>query len=172
MSTPAASSNLPHVVQPNAAAFAERLSAVATAYQHNEGACIIFWGGSRVAHQQTLPAIMERTTDTIHQFTLGNLLGERRMQTQSALRKAFDHAAEEDALLFFEAADVIFTWSHDDSPHQTNEAMPSTAEYFFQRVTAFTGPVVLALDDATPLAALDDPSPVVMVVAFDNTDAR
>jgi hypothetical protein len=65
------------------------------------------------------------------------------MQTQNELRKAFDHAAEEEALLYFDRADPLFTHRHPDAPDA--DTAPTTLEYVFDRVGAFDGIVVLGL---------------------------
>lgn len=107
---------------------------------------ILFHGGTREDRQQALATLTRHTTANVHQFRVPSLLAEQRMQTQNALRKAFDHAAEESALLYFDAADALFTHSHVDTPDDPAEsALPTTAEYFFDRVIAYDSVVVLAL---------------------------
>ena len=107
---------------------------------------ILFHGGTREDRQQALARLTRHTTDSVHQFRVPSLLAERRMQTQNGLRKAFDHAAEESALLYFDAADALFSHSHVDTPDDADEsALPTTVEYFFDRVVAYDGVVVLAL---------------------------
>jgi len=106
----------------------------------------LFHGGTRENRQQALATLTRHTTDSVHQFRGPSLLSKRRMQTQNALRKAFDHAAEESALLYFDAADAFFTHSHIDTPDDPAEsARPTTAEYFFDRVVAYEDVVVIAL---------------------------
>ncbi|PSR03254.1 MAG: hypothetical protein BRD54_04180 [Bacteroidetes bacterium SW_8_64_56] len=107
---------------------------------------ILFHGGTREDRQRALATLTRHATANVHQFRAPSLLSERRMQTQNSLRKAFDHAAEESALLYFDAADVLFAHSHVDTPDAPAEsALPTTAEYFFDRVVAYDGVVVLAL---------------------------
>lgn len=107
---------------------------------------ILFHGGTRDERQQALTTVTRQTTGSVHQFRGASLLSEQRMQTQNALRKAFDHAAEESALLYVDAADALFTHSHVDTPDDAEEtAVPSTVEYFFDRVMAYGGVVVIAL---------------------------
>lgn len=107
---------------------------------------ILFHGGTREMRQQALATLTRYTTANVHQFQVPSLLAERRMQTQNALRKAFDHAAEESALLYFDSADALFTHSHADTPDGVEEnAVPTIAEYFFDRVVAYDGVVVLAV---------------------------
>ena len=106
---------------------------------------ILFRGGTREARQQALATLTRHTTANVHQFRVPSLLNEQRMQTQNALRKAFDHAAEESALLYFDAADAVFTHSHADTPDEAEGATPTTTEYFFDRVGAYDGDLVLAL---------------------------
>lgn len=109
---------------------------------------ILFHGGTREARQQALATLTRHTTANVHQFRVPSLLAEQRMQTQNALRKAFDHASDESALLYFDAADALFTHSHADTPDDSAEsALPTTAEYFFDRVVAYDGVVVLALQN-------------------------
>jgi len=110
-----------------------------------EGPCLVFHGGTRAARQQALATLTRHTTANVHQFQVPSLLAERRMRTQNALRKAFDHAAEESALLYFDAADAVFAHTHPDTPDEDARALPTTAEYFFDRVLAYDGVVVLAL---------------------------
>lgn len=106
----------------------------------------LFHGGTREKRQQALATLTRHTTANVHQFRVPSLLNEQRMQTQNTLRKAFDHAAEESALLYFDAADALFTHSHVDTPDDAGDsALPTTAEYFFDRVLAYDGVVVLAL---------------------------
>ncbi len=118
---------------------ADRRDATAT------GLCIVFVGGTTAARQQALATITRHTVSTVHQFAVPSLVGERRMQTQSSLRKAFDAAAEEGALLVFSEVDMLFDWRHPDT--LGGEEEPTSLEYFFQRVEAFTGSIVLAMDD-------------------------
>jgi SpoVK/Ycf46/Vps4 family AAA+-type ATPase len=106
---------------------------------------ILFHGGTREDRQQALATLTRHTTANVHQFRVPSLLAERRMQTQNALRKAFDHAAEESALLYFDAADALFTHSHVDTPDEEERSLPTTVEYVFDRVVAYDGVVVLAL---------------------------
>lgn len=106
---------------------------------------ILFHGGTREDRQQALVTLTRHTTASVHQFRVPSLLNDQRMQTQSALRKAFDHAAEESALLYFDAAGALFTHTHVDTPDDEERALPTTAEYFFDRVVAYDGVVVLAL---------------------------
>lgn len=107
---------------------------------------VLYHGGTREERQQALATLTRFTTANVHQFRVPSLLTERRMQTQNNLRKAFDHAAEESALLYFDAADALFTHSHADTPDDADEsALPTTAEYFFDRVVAYDGVVVIGV---------------------------
>jgi hypothetical protein len=110
---------------------------------------ILFHGGTREDRQQALATLTRYTTANVHQFRVPSRLNERRMQTQNALRKAFDHAAEESALLYFDAVDALFTHAHVDTPDEEERALPTTAEYFFDRVLAYDGVVVLALQKSS-----------------------
>lgn len=106
----------------------------------------LFHGGTREQRQQALATLTRYTTANVHQFQVPSLLSEQRMQTQNNLRKAFDHAAEEGALLYFDKSDALFTHTHADSPDEGDEdAVPTTSEYFFDRVDAYDGVVVLGL---------------------------
>lgn len=107
------------------------------------GARILFHGGTREQRQQALATLTRYVTSTVHQFRMPSMLGERRMQTQNALRKAFDHAAEEDAMLFFDSVDTLFTHDHADVLDGEGEEEPTVLEYFFDRVEAYRGIVVL-----------------------------
>jgi len=106
---------------------------------------LLFHGGTREIRQQVLATLTRHTTANVHQFRVPSLLSEQRMQTQNTLRKAFDHAAEESALLYFDAADALFTHSHVDTPDEEEGAIPTTTEYFYERVGAYDGDLVLAL---------------------------
>ncbi|MCS3628853.1 SpoVK/Ycf46/Vps4 family AAA+-type ATPase [Salinibacter ruber] len=127
-------------------AFDRALQALHSGEDEPSTARILFHGGTRETRQQALAALTRHTTANLHQFRVPSLLNEQRMQTQNALRKAFDHAAEESALLYFDAADALFTHSHVDTPDDDAErAVPSTVEYFFDRVLAYGNAVVIAL---------------------------
>jgi len=126
---------------------------------------ILFHGGTREDRQQALATLTRHTTANVHQFRAPSLLNERRMQTQNALRKAFDHAAEESALLYFDAADALFTHSHVDTPDEDERALPTTVEYFFDRVVAYDGVVVLALQKQSHVDWADEH--VHLVVEFE-----
>jgi hypothetical protein len=125
---------------------------------HRTGTGIVFHGGTREERQQALSRLTRHVTGTVHQFEVSSLLADRRMQTQNGLRKAFDHAAEEDALLYFDRADALFTHRHPDAPDA--DTAPTTLEYVFDRVDAFEGIVVLGLqhkdhvEQATDIAHL------------------
>lgn len=109
------------------------------------GTRLVFYGGDREQRQQALGTLTRHATGNVHQFQVPSLLSEYRMQTQNTLRKAFDHAAEESALLYFDKTDALFTHEHADaSPEKEDPSVPSVVEYFFDRVGAFAGVVVLA----------------------------
>jgi len=126
--------------------FARRLDRLMTDREGRTGPRLVFHGGVREQRQQALATLTRPATGNVHQFRGPSLLNPRRIQTQNSLRKAFDHAAEENALLYFDRADPIFTHSHADAPDDSAEnAVPSTLEYFFDRVAAYDGVVVLGL---------------------------
>lgn len=129
----------------NSEAFDQSLRNLLGDEEESTQTCILFHGGTREDRQRALATLTRHTTDSVHQFRVPSLLNEQRMQTQNALRKAFDHAAEESALLYFDAADALFTHSHVDTPDEKERVLPTTAEYFFDRVVAYDGVVVLAL---------------------------
>jgi SpoVK/Ycf46/Vps4 family AAA+-type ATPase len=127
-------------------AFTERIERLMAGGEHRTGTCFLFYGGTREERQQALGTLTRYATGNVHQFRMPSLLNEYRMQTQSSLRKAFDHAAEENALLFFDKVDALFTHEHADaSDAPVRTAAPTTLEYFFDRVRAYTGVVVLGL---------------------------
>jgi SpoVK/Ycf46/Vps4 family AAA+-type ATPase len=125
--------------------FAEHLARLMDTEEDRTGTRLLFHGGVREQRQQALGTLTRYATGNIHQFQVPSLLSTYRMQTQNNLRKAFDHAAEESALLYFDKADPLFSHSHDDAPDVDPEAVPSTLEYFFDRVGAYAGLVVLGL---------------------------
>lgn len=126
-------------------AFARAVTELEQRYEAGKGVRVVFAGGAHAMHQQALADLAEQTVTNVHQFELPSLVGERRMQTQNSLRKAFDAAAEEGALLFFDEVDMLFNWHHPDS--MGGEEEPTSIEYFFQRVEAFGGIIVLGLND-------------------------
>lgn len=127
----------------NTEPFDYALTALKDRYDTGDGARIVFSGGSRAEHQQALAHLSGHTVGRVHQFEMPALIGERRMQTQNSLRKAFDAAAEEGALLFFDTVDPLFDWRHPDT--LGGEEEPTSIEYFLQRVEAFKGIIVLGL---------------------------
>ena len=134
------------VVDYGADAYARRLKHLMDDRESRTGTRVLFYGGVREQRQQALATLTRYATGNVHQFRGPSLLSAQRMQTQNTLRKAFDHAAEETAVLYFDQADPIFTHSHDDTPDDPAEnAVPSTLEYFFDRVEAYAGVVVLGL---------------------------
>lgn len=127
-------------------AFARRLESLMAGRESRTGTRLLFYGGVREDRQQALGTLTRYATGNVHQFEVPSLLGDHRMQTQNNLRKAFDHAAEESALLYFDKADPIFTHDHADTPDEPEKnAALTTAEYFFDRVGAYAGVVVLGL---------------------------
>lgn len=126
--------------------FARKLKQLMDAEVERTGTRLLFHGGVREDRQQALGTLTRYATGNIHQFRGPSLLSEYRMQTQNNLRKAFDHAGEERALLYFDRADAIFTHYHTDTPDDPDEnAVPSTLEYFFDRIGVYDGMVVLGL---------------------------
>ena len=113
-------------------------------YEDGEGVGIIFAGGQRMQHQQALADLADRVVANVHQFDMPSLVGERRIQTQSSLRKTFDAAPEQDVILYFEHVDMLFDWRHPDT--LGGEEEPTSIEYFLQRVEAFQGIAVLGID--------------------------
>jgi SpoVK/Ycf46/Vps4 family AAA+-type ATPase len=126
-------------------AFAEVLADLMADEEERVGTRLLFHGGVREQRQQALGTLTRYATGNVHQFQVPSLLSNQRMQTQNNLRKAFDHAAEERALLYFDKADPLFSHSHEDAPDSPEQAVPSTLEYFFDRVGAYAGMVVLGL---------------------------
>lgn len=127
-------------------AFTDHVETLMADRDDRTGTRFLFYGGVREKRQQALGALTRYATGNVHQFRMPSLLNEYRMQTQNSLRKAFDHAAEENALLFFDGADPIFTHVHADEPEDGEPtAAPTTVEYFFDRVVAYAGIVVLGL---------------------------
>ena len=148
MATPSASPTDDDRVQTvtyGTAAFREATEVLATSDAPATGTCVVFHDGSREDRQQALASITPHATGSVHQFRMPSLLSKRRMQTQNALRKSFDHAAEEGALLYFDAAGALFTHVHEDSLDGEGEEEPTAIEYFFDRIEAYPDPVVLTL---------------------------
>ena len=138
--------NVASTVQYGTEAFSRCLETLMASTPHRTGTRLIFHGGVRDLRQQALATLTRYATGNMHQFSMPSLLSNQRMQTQNNLRKAFDHAAEENALLYFDQADILFTHTHADTPNDAaGNASPSTVEYFFDRVGAYDGVVVLGL---------------------------
>jgi hypothetical protein len=116
-----------------------------TVAQSDRGGRVVFVGGVREERQAALATLTRHTTETVHQFRLPTLLSERRMQTQNGFRKAFDHAAEEGAMLYFDRVDDLFDHEHSDPLEDEGFSEPTAAEYFFDRMEAYTGVVVLGM---------------------------
>jgi len=129
-------------------AFSQRLDGLMEEGDGQPGTYFLFYGGTSEEHQQALGTLTRYAAGSMHQFRLRSLLSEYQMQTQNSLRKAFDHAAEENALLYFDRVDSLFGHTHVDAPDDPAQtAAPTTIEYFFDRVAAYTGIVVLALQN-------------------------
>lgn len=125
-------------------AFMQAAARLGTRFDRGASVRVLFAGGTRDEHRHALTTLAARTVENVHQFALPALVKERRMQTQSSIRKAFDAAAEEGALLFFDEVDMLFDWRHPDA--MGGEEEPSSIEYFFQRVAAYDGVVALAIE--------------------------
>lgn len=126
------------------------------------GTRILFHGGTREMRQQALATVTRHATANVHQFQVRSLLAEQRMQTQNNLRKAFDHAAEESALLYFDSTDALFSHSHVDTDEEEDAPEPTIIEYFFDRVGAYGGVVVLAVQRTRHVDYADDHVDVVV----------
>lgn len=132
-------------------AFTDAARSVAARHDDGSGPILVFKGGTREHRQQALATLTRYATGNVHQFRMPALLDPRRMQTQNNLRKAFDHAAEEDALLYFDATDALFAHTPTDPLDGEGEAEPTVAEYFFERVEAHPGLVLLGIKEADVL---------------------
>lgn len=110
------------------------------------GTRFVLYGGNHKQRQQALSRLAHYATGNLHQSRLPSLLSDYRIQTQNNLRKAFDHAAEERALLYFDTADRIFTHTHSDASTDSDDGpAPTTVEYFLDRIEAYQGMIGLAL---------------------------
>lgn len=136
--------DVPSSVRHGTDAFEHALDRLLPDEEEETGPRILFHGGTREKRHQALATITQRDTANVHQFHIPSLLAEQRMQTQNNLRKAFDHAAEERALVFFDSTDAVFTHSHIDSDEDEERPEPSTAEYFIDRVVAYLGTVIIS----------------------------
>jgi hypothetical protein len=131
------------------------------------GLMIVFQDGARPDRQHAMAILTEHASPTVHQFQVPSLLGERRINTQNALRKAFDHAAEEDAVLYFEKVDALFSHIHAEGPDVDGEAAPTTVEYFLDRVDAYRGLIILCITDTSHESAIRQYTPPDLIVTFD-----
>jgi hypothetical protein len=129
------------------------------------GAFVLLEGGDEETRPRALAALAQPTAAAVHQFACPALLAERRMATQNAIRKAFDTAAEEDAVLCFSNVGALFAWQDADAPDADPDggAEPTVVEYFFQRVHAAQGLVVVTAHtpDASDQARAHRPAVVV-----------
>ncbi|MES3628573.1 MAG: hypothetical protein PPP56_00235 [Longimonas sp.] len=117
--------------------------------------CIVLAGGTRGARQATFARILDASSQNALQFRAQSLLGERREHTQNSLRKAFDSATEEHALLFIDPLDPLFTWKHaNDMDDLPDDAIPSTVEYFLQRVESYPYPAILGIDNPSYISSI------------------
>jgi len=110
------------------------------------GMRFLFYGGTDDQHQRALSDLTSHTAGPLHQVEAHSLLEDRRHQTQNNLRKVFDHATEEGALLHFEGADAFFIHEHTASSESQEDVVPTLSEYVIDRFDAYDGAVVLALD--------------------------
>lgn len=133
------------------------------------GLMVVFHGGERPDWQDAMTILTEHASPTIHQFKVASLLGERRINTQNALRKAFDHASEEDAVLYFENAGTLFSHVHAEGPDVDGEAAPTTVEYFLDRVDAYYGLVILCVEAPSHEAVIRRHTPPDLLVTFGDT---
>lgn len=133
------------------------------------GLMIVFQDGARPDRQHAMAILTEHASPTVHQFQVPSLLGERRINTQNALRKAFDHAAEEDAVLYFENVDALFSHVHAEGPDVDGEAAPTTVEYFLDRVDAYRGLVILCITDSSYESTIRRYTPPDLLVTFDKS---
>lgn len=144
-------------------AFEERIEGLMAGGEHRTGTCFLFHGGTREERQQALGTLTRYATGNVHQFRVPSLLNEYRMQTQNSLRKAFDHAAEENALLYFDKVDALFAHDHTDTPDESEvQVAPTTLEYFFDRVAAYTEVVVLGLQRKSHVERAQDKADLVV----------
>ncbi len=147
-------------------AFTEQIETLMAGGENRAGTCFLFHGGTREERQQALGTLTRHATGNVHQFRVPSLLNEYRMQTQDGLRKAFDHAAEENALLYFDKVDSLFTHEHADAPDNPEKhAAPTTLEYFLDRVAAYSGVIVLGLQRESHVEWVQDQ--VDLVVRFE-----
>lgn len=142
-----------HTVVYGTADFDRSTTALADTNPPDTGACIVFHSGTRGDRQQALASLTRHATGNVHQFRMPSLLSERRMQTQNAFRKSFDHAIEESAFLYFDAADALFTHVHEDTLDGEGDAEPTAIEYFFDRIEAYPEPVVLGVQQSAHVDA-------------------
>ena len=129
-------------------AFAPAAQALAAQHDARRGPIVVLHGGTREQRQQALATLTRYATGNVHQFRTPTLLDARRVQTQNNLRKAFDHAAEEDALLYFDAADALFEHTPTEPMKGEGEAEPTVLEYVFDRIAAHPGLVLLGIQTA------------------------
>ena len=127
------------------AAWDALLGAVAERWDDGRGVPLAFVCADADDAQAALAALARRTSGRVHQCALPTLLQPLRRQTQNGLRKVFDGAAEERALLFLANGDALFGWSHADGAQAHGAQMPTVAEYLLQRMEAYPQVAVLHL---------------------------
>jgi SpoVK/Ycf46/Vps4 family AAA+-type ATPase len=127
-------------------AFQQRLDELLDDGRTGNGVRVLFYGGPQEKRQEALGTLTRHENGNVHQFRVPSLLNEYRMQTQNSLRKAFDHAAEERALLYFDEIGSLVAHDHADASEDSAQtAAPTATEYFSDRVDAYPEVVVLGL---------------------------
>ena len=143
--------HMPETVDAGSADFEEAVRQAGVRLKKREGTSFIFAGASKVQCQQALVSMMGDSSLNVYQFTLPNLISERYVETQGNLRKVFDKADEDAAMLVFDEVDALFAPTEYEGEPADGERTP--VDYLFDRVDAFTGVVVLCMGSAEHVAA-------------------
>ena len=125
------------------------LTPLAEALQRTDGSvCILFVGATEAQRTEALNTLTEDLSYNLHQVNLAQLIGDRPIQTQGNLREVFDNASEQASLLFLNQADPLFN-TPEERDADADDHTP--IDYLFERIEAFSGIVVLSLQDAALL---------------------
>ncbi len=133
--------------------YEDAVAALPAAVQEGRGYCVVFAGSNGTRKKEGVADLMDRAALNVHRFKVPPLVRPRYIETQGNLREVFDKAGYDPALLCFDDAEALFTLPAEEN---ASEDALTPADYFFQRVEAFPGVVLLCLDSAADLPRTPD----------------
>ena len=127
-------------------------------------ACVLVTAPDEAARQEAVAAVARRTGLHLHQHDLAPLLDDDPMHTQGNLREVFDNTMDGPALLFFDHADALFAAVERQAREDHLDADARTPlDYFYDRIAAFDGIVLLGLSDPAHVARARTYGPALVV---------